>query len=91
MYLNWRNLPGLTPSGSKPIENFAGVASDKMLMGILTSRNAGTPDYYYTPEVIEQFKDWMRERDYHLAGWANWNSYWDKLNEREVSNACLKE
>ena len=36
VYLNWRNLQGLSPY-SGPIANFNGVAGNKIIMGIIAS------------------------------------------------------
>jgi chitinase len=51
VYLNWRNLQGLT-SWAKPIPNFSGVAANKLLLGVLASPVAGGSSYYYPPSVI---------------------------------------
>ncbi len=39
VYLNWRNLQGYC-QGCKPIPNFKGVASTKLLIGVLASSDA---------------------------------------------------
>ena len=82
VYLNWRNLQGLTPWGSKPIPNFSGVSGDKLLMGILASTKAGGASYLYSPEVIGKFKAWLLEKKYPMGGWMMWDSHWDQLNNR---------
>ena len=91
VYLNWRNFQGMTPWGSKPLPNFSGIAPEKFLMGILASRKAGGPDYYYTPEVIAKFKEWLKQKGYTIGGFMMWDSHWDTENGRECSNACLKD
>lgn len=90
VYLNWRNLQGMTPWGSKPIENFKGVKGEKILMGVLASTKAGGEAYLFKPEVLAQFKQWLSANKYPLGGFMMWDSNWDTLNNREISNACLK-
>ena len=59
VYLNWRNLQGMTPWGSEPLANFIGAPGEKIIMGILASTVAGGSAYYYTPDVIAAFKAWL--------------------------------
>jgi chitinase len=77
VYLNWRNLQGMTPWGSKPIPNFAGVAGEKILMGILASKHAGGEAYLFKPEVLEKFKEWLAKEKHVLGGFMMWDSHWD--------------
>lgn len=51
VYLNWRNLQGLSPWG-KPLPNFAGIKAEKLRIGLLASRQAGGAAYYGEPGVI---------------------------------------
>lgn len=90
VYLNWRNLQGLSPWGSKPIENFKGVAADKLRIGLLASPSAGQSAYYGTPDVIQQFKAFLQSNKYSLGGFMIWDSHWDSLNGYAISNVCLK-
>ena len=39
-YFNWRNLQGLSP-WTKPLENFKGIAANKLRIGLLASASAG--------------------------------------------------
>jgi chitinase len=89
VYLNWRNLPGIM-SWMTPIPNFSGVEGDKLMMGILASTSAGGASYYFRPEVIDSFKQWLGEKKYPLRGFMMWDSHWDTLNGRVVSDACVK-
>jgi chitinase len=58
VYLNWRNLQsGLT--WATPIKNFKGVTGNKLLMGVLSSTQAGGSAYYSSPTIIAQFKNWL--------------------------------
>lgn len=90
VYLNWRNLQGMTPWGCSPIANFSGVAGEKLVMGLLASTSAGGSAYYVTPDVIAAFKQWLDDNSYPLAGFMMWDSHWDTLNGNAVSNACVK-
>lgn len=45
VYLNWRNLQGLSP-WAKPLPNFNGVSPSKLRLGLLASRQAGMSAYY---------------------------------------------
>lgn len=72
----------MTPWGSKPLENFIGVAGEKILMGILASKNAGGESYLFKPEVLAKFKLWLEEKKYPLGGFMMWDSHWDDLNGR---------
>ena len=87
VYLNWRNKQGYSPVG-RPIPGFDGVRGEKLIMGLLASDKAGIPDYYGSPETIRQFKSWLRDTGYGLAGFMLWDSNWDKQNSFAISNAC---
>jgi len=89
VYLNWRNLPGVL-SWETPLANFTGVAGDKLLMGVLASTSAGGASYYYTPDIITQFRQWLTANDYPLRGFMMWDSHWDSLNGFAISNACTQ-
>ena len=89
VYLNWRNFQGMTPWGSEPIPGFEGVKGEKIMMGVLASTVAGGSAYYYTPDVINAFQDWLEENNYPMAGFMSWDSHWDTENGREMSNAVL--
>ena len=89
VYLNWRNLKGIL-SWMQPIPNFTGVSGDKLMMGVLASTSAGGASYYYSPEVIGQFRAWLAENNYPLRGFMMWDSHWDDLNGRVISNACTQ-
>jgi len=89
VYLNWRNLPGVL-SWETPLANFTGVDGDKLLMGVLASTSAGGASYYYTPDIITQFRQWISDNDYTLKGFMIWDSHWDSLNGNLISNACTQ-
>ena len=88
VYLNWRNFQGMCPWGSNPIPNFSGVAGEKLVFGILASTSAGGSAYYYTPDVIAAFRQWLADKNYPLAGFMMWDSNWDNLNGNAMSIAC---
>ena len=48
VYLNWRNLQGLSP-WAKPIAGFAGISGKKLRLGLLASTSAGQGSYYSRP------------------------------------------
>lgn len=89
VYLNWRNLPGVL-SWEQPLPNFSGVAGEKLLIGVLASTSAGGASYYYTPDIITQFRQWLTDNNYPLKGFMIWDSHWDALNGFATSNACTK-
>jgi chitinase len=78
----------MTPWGSKPLPNFKGVAGEKLVMGITASTSAGGAAYYYTPQVIAEFRSWLKANKYPMAGFMLWDSHWDTLNKNAVSKAC---
>jgi len=88
VYLNWRNLQGMTPWGCSPIANFSGIAGEKIVMGIPSSTTAAGSAYYYTPAVINDFKTWLDANNYPLAGFMTWDSHWDTLNGNEATQAA---
>ena len=90
VYLNWRNYKGMM-DWMKPLENFKGVAGNKLMMGVLASTSAGGAAYYYQPAVIDQFKAWLADNKYELRGFMMWDSHWDKLNENAISNEVVKK
>lgn len=89
VYLHWRNLKGIL-SWQQPLANFTGVSGDKLLMGVLGSTSAGGASYYYTVDVINQFRSWLAANKYPLKGFMMWDSHWDSLNKNVISNACTQ-
>lgn len=87
VYLNWRNLQS-SIAWSSPIPNFKGVSGDKLIMGVLASTSAGGSQYYASPNVIIEFKSWIKQKNYPLKGFMMWDSNWDQLNQFAISNAC---
>jgi len=87
VYLNWRNLQGLT-SWAKPIVDFKGVHPNKLLIGVMASPVAGGASHYYSPSIITEFKSWLQSENYPLRGFMMWDSNWDALNSYVVSTAC---
>ena len=63
VYLNWRNYKGIM-SWMHPIANFSGVSGNKLMMGVLASTKAGGANYYYSPKVINEFKEWIVDNNY---------------------------
>ena len=86
VYLHWRNLPGTIP-WSSVIPDFSGVNPNKLLMGVLASTSAGVSSYYAPPNVIKEFKNWLKVNNYPMKGFMMWDSNWDRLNNYQVSNA----
>jgi chitinase len=86
VYLNWRNLPSGIP-WSSAIPDFSGVNPNKLLMGVLASTSAGISNYYAPPNVIQEFKSWLKTNSYPLKGFMMWDSNWDRLNNFQISNA----
>lgn len=89
VYLNWRNLPGVL-SWEQPIPNFSGVSADKLMIGVLASPSAGGSSYFYSADVIAQFRQWLSDNNYPLRGFMMWDSHWDSLDGNLISNACTK-
>lgn len=88
VYLNWRNLQGLSPWAG-PIKDFAGVPGNKLLMGILASSQAGGAAYYAPPSVISSFKSFLSSNNHQLYGFMVWDSHWDTENGRQISNVIV--
>ena len=88
VYLNWRNLQGLSPWAG-PIPNFSGVPDNKLLIGILASSQAGGAAYYAQPGTIETFKTWLSANQYKPYGFMVWDSHWDTQNNTQISNVSV--
>lgn len=58
VYLNWRNLQGLSP-WTQPLPGFAGVNGNKLLIGLLASSSAGGAAYYAQPGTIKALKSFL--------------------------------
>ena len=56
-------------------------------MGIPSSTTAAGASYYYTPAVINDFKNWLDANNYPMAGFMTWDSHWDALNNNEATKA----
>lgn len=89
VYLNWRNYKGIM-SWMVPLADFKGVAGNKLMMGVLASTSAGGSAYYFSPDIIRQFKSWLAQNNYELRGFMSWDSHWDKLNGYAISNVCTE-
>lgn len=89
VYLNWRNFKSLGP-WNVIIPGFAGVAGEKLIMGILASTSAGGAAYYATPDTISKFQAWLTVNKYTLKGFMTWDSYWDTKNGNAISKAVTK-
>jgi chitinase len=87
VYANWRNLQG-TGQWDAPLANFAGVAGNKLLIGLLASQSAGGASYYATPDTISKFKKWLAAKNYPLKGFMLWDSHWDAVNSYAISTIC---
>ncbi len=87
IYLNWRNLQGLS-QWTKPIPNFAGVNGSKLLLGMLASTSAGGSNYYAQPDTIRALKSYLTVNKYPLKGFMIWDSHWDSLNQNLIAKAC---
>ena len=88
VYLNWRNLQGLSPWAG-PLPDFSGVPANKLLMGILASDRAGGAAYYAQPGVISSFKSFLQSNNYPMYGFMVWDSHWDSVNGRQISNVIV--
>jgi hypothetical protein len=45
---------------------------------VLASPKAGESTYYYTPQIISEFKQFLAQNNYKLYGFMEWDSHWDK-------------
>ena len=88
VYLNWRNLQGMSQWGSTPIANFEGVKASKLVMGVLGSQGGGS-GYYCSETVLGQFKEWLKGNNYEVRGFMIWNSKLDAANLRAVSSKVV--
>lgn len=89
VYLNWRNIKS-PYTNTAPIANFAGVAGNKILMGVIASTNAGGSGSYASPANINSFKCYLTKNGYTMKGFMIWDSYWDTLNKYMISNEIKK-
>lgn len=80
-------MKGLSP-WTNPLPNFSGVKGEKLLMGVLASTSAGGAAYYTQPSTISNFRKYLADNKYPLAGFMMWDSHWDQLNNFQISNAC---
>lgn len=88
VYLNWRNYQGFC-KGCLPIPNFRGVSAYKLIMGVLASPDARAASEYKTPSTVRDFKTWLYSKGYDMYGFQVWNSYWDRANGNQISQAVL--
>lgn len=94
-YLNWVNSPLTifpTSWGVTPIAGFSGVPSNKMIIGVLASLQAGISAYYATPQMIESAYATLQQSPYNqeVAGFMMWDSYWDSQNSYLISNTAAQ-
>lgn len=75
--------------GCRPIANFKGVDGAKIFINLLASPDARTAAEYGGPNLIKSTKAWLLKQGYKVAGFQVWNSYFDKANGNQVSNAIL--
>ena len=87
VYLNWRNLQGLSQWGSTPIANFGGVKASKLVLGVMSSPSAGIASFYTSPSTLLSFRSWLTANGYTVGGYMTWDSHWDSLNGNVVTNA----
>lgn len=78
VYLNWRNLPDINAGGSILTnsivsasknsrfrgKNGDGVPANKLVMGLLASTVAGVSGHYASPDIVNQFKAWIKANNY---------------------------
>ena len=57
------------------------------MMGMLASTSAGGAQYYAPPNIVREFKIWIKQKNYPLKGFMMWDSNWDKLNGYSISDA----
>jgi chitinase len=88
VYLNWRNLQGFC-KGCLPIPDFKGVPASKLIMGVLASPDARAASEYKNPTTVRDFKTWLLSKGYDMYGFQVWNSYWDRVNGNQISQAVL--
>lgn len=92
-YVNWMNqVVGMFPAtwGTTTIPNFSGVPANKLVIGVLASTSAGGAAYYATPDMIAAaFNTLQQTYKVQPAGIMMWDSNWDTLNNKAISNEAV--
>jgi chitinase len=85
--LQWLNKPSTFCVGCSVLTNFAGIPSNKLVIGIPASTSAGSG--YPLPSVLAQFITWTQTSGNSIAAMMIWDSHWDSLNNYIASNTII--
>lgn len=88
-YLQWNNQNGLYGTKAFAPSTYTGVPANKLIMGVLASTSAGGAAFYPTPDVLTSAITTLKSTySTQVGGVMMWDSHWDTLNGRVISNAA---
>ena len=84
--LEWMNKQGIA-TGDQPISGYNGVPANKLVIGVLASTSAGNAAYYPgSTNIATAISTLQNSYGINVAGVMMWDSNWDTLNGKVVSN-----
>lgn len=88
-YLQWNNQNGLYGTKAFSPSVYVGVPANKLIMGVLASTSAGGAAFYPTPQMLTSAITTLSSQyTTSVGGVMMWDSHWDTLNNRVISNAA---
>lgn len=88
-YLQWNNKNGLYGTTAFASSVYAGVPANKLIMGVLASTSAGGAAFYPTPAMLADAISTLSSKyATQVGGVMMWDSHWDTLNNRVISNTA---
>ncbi len=88
-YLQWNNQNGLYGTNAFNPSIYVGVPANKLIMGVLASTTAGGAAFYASPEMLTSAITTLKSKyNTEVGGVMMWDSHWDTLNGRVISNAA---
>ncbi len=89
-YLQWNNQNGLYGTKAFSPSVYTGVPANKLIMGVLASTSAGGAAFYPTPAMLTSAITTLSSQyATQVGGVMMWDSHWDTLNNRVISNAAV--
>lgn len=89
-YLQWNNQNGLYGTKAFASNVYTGVPANKLIMGVLASTSAGGAAFYPTPAMLTSAITTLSSQyTTQVGGVMMWDSHWDTLNNRVISNAAV--
>jgi chitinase len=88
--LQWNNKDGLKGTKAFASSVYTSVPANKLIMGVLASTSAGGAAYYPTPAMLTSAISTLSSQyATQVGGVMMWDSHWDTLNNRVISNAAV--